>query len=183
VLSLVDLTANRRRRIEDYSLGMKQRLGLATALLASPDVLVLDEPANGLDPAGNRWLRNFLREFADSGGAVLVSSHVLSDVALIADDIVVIADGKLVWSGPADQLQGAGVVTARVSDPERLARDLDNAAAHVEREGDVLVVTGMTNEDIGALAARAGITIFELASRHRSLEEAFLTLTTQKGHN
>lgn len=183
VLELVDLTAHQWRRIEDYSLGMKQRLGLATALLSSPDVLVLDEPANGLDPAGNRWLRRFLRDFADAGGAVLVSSHVLSDVALFADDIVVIDDGKLVWSGPADQLQGATIVTARVSEPARLARELYNSNAQVESQGDVLTVTGMTSEDIGIVAARVGVTVFELTLRHRSLEEAFLALTNQKGQN
>jgi ABC-2 type transport system ATP-binding protein len=183
VLELVELTGAARRRVKGYSMGMRQRLAIAAALLGDPEVLILDEPSNGLDPPGIRWVRDLLRAEAARGRAVLVSSHLLSEVALSADDVVVISRGALRASGPLDQvLGGDGQAAARVrsGDSERLAAALADAGRVVERQGaDVLVVPGATPDEVGRLAAREGIAVRELVVTGRSLEDAFLDLTME----
>jgi ABC-2 type transport system ATP-binding protein len=179
VLEVVELSAAARRAVGGYSLGMKQRLGLAGALLGDPEVLVLDEPANGLDPAGIRWLRGFLRHRADGGRAVFVSSHLLTQMAEMADEVVVIDRGRLVTHAPvADLLERAGAgVRVETNEPERLAKLLGGRGLEVARlSRDVLrVATG--REAVGRIAAEAGIPIFGLEEEERSLEDVFFELT------
>jgi ABC-2 type transport system ATP-binding protein len=158
---------------------MRQRLGLGAALLGEPKVLVLDEPANGLDPQGMRWLRDLLRAEARRGATVLVSSHVLSELALFADEVVVINRGRLVTQAPVDQLtDGAGVMIVATGDPAGLANRLEALGASVQRDGDErLVVHGLDGPAIGKAALDARIVLYELAPRRGSLEDAFLGLT------
>lgn len=181
VLDLVGLTAAGDRRTRGYSLGMHQRLAVATALLGDPEVLVLDEPANGLDPEGVRWLRTLLRRLAADGRTVLVSSHLLSEVALTVDDVVIIRSGRLVRQGPLTDLglvDGAPRVRVRSVDPERLAVLLTQLEpTSVVRDGDTFLVTGADAERIGLAAADTGVPLLELTPDHDGLEEAFLRLT------
>jgi ABC-2 type transport system ATP-binding protein len=169
------------QRVGGFSSGMRQRLSLATALLGDPDVLVLDEPANGLDPAGVVWLRGFLRSFASAGRTVLVSSHVLEEVAKTADRLVVIDHGKLVADGPVDRILGADGETVVVRSPEleRLERKLTEAGGSVSNADGALHVTGLPIERVGDLAAAAGIVLHELRKQVSTLEEAFLALTEE----
>ncbi len=166
------------RRVRNYSLGMRQRLGIATALIGDPRVLVLDEPANGLDPAGIRWMRDLLRGYADQGGTVLLSSHLLHEIEVIADDLVVIGNGRIVAQGTkAELLAGAGTVV-RARDRDGLTAAL--AAAGVEHtvtpDGAVLVQGEAAH--VGELAQRAGVPLTELRSADSAgLEEMFLELT------
>jgi ABC-2 type transport system ATP-binding protein len=178
VLALVELTAAAKRRVKGYSLGMRQRLGLASALLGDPEVLVLDEPANGLDPAGIRWLRDFLRSLADEGRTILVSSHVLAEVAQTADRVVIIHRGKLVKQATiAEMLAGAqGGTVVRSPDLERLTRVLAANGGNVLAGHDGLVV-GLAPERVGELAAANGIVLHELRVEQATLEEVFLELT------
>jgi ABC-2 type transport system ATP-binding protein len=183
VLESVDLSGDADRRVKGYSLGMRQRLAIAAALLGDPKVLILDEPANGLDPPGIRWMRGLLREQADAGRAVLVSSHLLAEVAQSVDDVVVIARGQLRGSGPLQEVLGGddGPATeVRTTEPERLAEALAAGGFAGERDGDVLLVHAATPEQVGALAAQHGITILGLAPRARSLESAFFALTADR---
>lgn len=169
-----------RRRVGTYSLGMKQRLSLAAALLGDPPVLVLDEPANGLDPQGIRDLRDLLRARADRGHTVLVSSHLLTEVEHLVDDVVVINEGQLVTTGPIEDLTGS---SAQVRTPcsGRLADVLTGAGATVQpAEADTLVVTGLGLDQIGDAAHAAGIAIHELSPHAGSLEDVFLELTTPR---
>jgi ABC-2 type transport system ATP-binding protein len=178
VLELVDLQGAARRRVKGYSLGMKQRLALAGALLGEPEVLILDEPANGLDPQGIRWLRDLLKSLAHQGCTVLVSSHVLSEIAQLADDLVIIAKGRLVRQGGTQEIvAGAGGGT-RVRSPEleRLAAALQRAGGKVVTGGDGLVV-GLAPERVGEVAAAEGIVLHELTREAHSLEDVFLELT------
>ena len=181
VLDQVDLTSAADRRVKGYSLGMRQRLAIAAALLGDPAVLILDEPTNGLDPPGIRWVRDLVRAQARRGRAVLVSSHLLSEVAQSVDDIVVITAGELRASGPLDGVLGAhqGLVTAvRTTAAEQLRRLLDDRALVVERDGsDTLLVHEASPELVGAIAAEHGVALLELRPHTRSLEDAFLTLT------
>jgi ABC-2 type transport system ATP-binding protein len=179
VLALVELEDAANRRVGGYSLGMRQRLALAATLLGDPRVLVLDEPANGLDPAGVRWLRDFLRERAAEGRTVLVSSHVLVEVAQTVDDVVVIAGGRLVHQGTVAELTGGRVgVRVRTTEPERLAAVLARAGGEVrERDGDLLLVTGLDPRVIGEVALAEAVLVYELGARAESLEDAFLALT------
>jgi ABC-2 type transport system ATP-binding protein len=183
VLDLVELSGAARRRVKGYSMGMRQRLAIAAALLGDPEVLILDEPTNGLDPPGIRWVRDLLRAEAARGRAVLVSSHLLSEVALSADDVVVVSRGVLRASGSVDEVlgrDGAGGTLVRSEDPGRLAALLSGAGRAVERQGaDALVVPGATPDEVGTLAAREGIALRELVASGRSLEDAFLDLTTE----
>ena len=167
-----------RRRVSTYSLGMKQRLSLAGALLADPPVLVLDEPANGLDPQGIRELRDLLRARAARGHTVLVSSHLLAEVQHLVDDIVVINQGRLMTTGPVASLtQSAAVV--RTPSPQQLTEHLAAKGADVEPdESGALVVTGLDLEQIGDTAYTAGITLHELSAQADSLEDLFMSLTT-----
>ena len=184
LLELVALTDAANRRAGGYSLGMRQRLGLAAALLGDPEVLVLDEPANGLDPQGIRWLRDFLRTLAGEGRAVLVSSHVLAEVAQTADEVVVIAHGKSVAQAPLAELTARSGGGMRVAGPDagRLAEALRAGGAEVHTDGErAIVVRGRSGEEIGRLIAQGGIVISELAPVGSSLEEIFFELTGAEG--
>ena len=180
VLRLVELESAADRRAGKYSLGMRQRLGLAATLLGDPRVLVLDEPANGLDPQGIRWLRDFLRAMAAEGRTVLVSSHVLAEVAQTVDDVVVIHRGRLVQQGPVQSLTAAGAgVLVRTPRPDVLRTALDREGLTVVEAPDgALVVDGGEAAQVGEIAFAAGVPLHELAPRSTSLEEAFLALTT-----
>jgi ABC-2 type transport system ATP-binding protein len=177
VLRLVDLQAAAGRRAGKYSLGMRQRLGLAATLLGDPQVLILDEPANGLDPQGIRWLRDFLRGMAAEGRTVLVSSHVLAEVAQTVDDVVVIHRGRLVEQGPVARLTAGGHVIVRSPRPDELRAALERAGLSVTADGPVLAVDAGDPARVGDLAFEAGVPLHELTTRATSLEEAFLELT------
>jgi ABC-2 type transport system ATP-binding protein len=178
VLGMVGLTEVADERPKTFSLGMAQRLGLAGAVLAEPHALMLDEPANGLDPQSIQWLREFLRHYAAEGRAVLVSSHLLSEMQLMADHVVVIARGRLVADGTVDDLVSKrSDVVVRCSDAPRLAALLATAGGGVVEEVSGLSVTGMTTDEIGQLAHDSGVAVFELATRKASLEETFMQLT------
>ncbi len=167
-----------RRRVGTYSLGMKQRLSLAGALLADPPVLVLDEPANGLDPQGIRELRDLLRDRAARGHTVLVSSHLLAEVQHLVDDIVVINQGRLMTTGPVASLTRRATVV-RTPSPRRFHDQLVAIGAGVEPDDSgALVVTGLNLEQIGEAAHAANIVLHELSAQTDSLEDLFLSLTT-----
>ena len=179
VLHLVGLTDAAGRRVRGYSLGMQQRLALAAALLGDPQVLVLDEPANGLDPDGIRWLRDFLRRFAEQGRTVLVSSHMLAEVAQTVDDVVVIARGRSVAQGPLAELAGSehGRLDVLTPAPAHAAIVLSSRAASVTVAGpQTVTVHGMSRDDVAAATAAAGVPVFEISSRSKTLEEVFFDL-------
>jgi len=180
VLALVGLEAAAGRRVGGYSLGMRQRLGLASALLADPAVLVLDEPANGLDPQGVRWLRSLLREQAAAGKAVLVSSHGLAEVALTADDVVVMRDGRLVAQAPVAELTSslAGGVEVAGPDASRVAAYFQARGHHVERAGERVTVLDASARDIGRAIGEEGWVVDELRAREATLEDAFVALVS-----
>jgi ABC-2 type transport system ATP-binding protein len=183
VLEMVELSGAANRRVKGYSLGMRQRLALAAALLGEPRILILDEPANGLDPQGMRWLRDLLREQAASGRTVLVSSHLLSEVAQTAEQLVVIRNGRLVAEASLDEFTTgpASQMRVRSSDPESLATALRGRGASIDRDGDgALLVRGLDGEEIGDLALADGIAIYELAPLRSSLEERFLEVTGEE---
>ena len=183
VLGLVELGGAGNKRAKAYSLGMRQRLSLAGALLGDPRALVLDEPANGLDPQGIRWLRDFLRGQAAQGRTVLVSSHVLAEMAQTIDEAVVISRGKLVAQGSLDELTAGAEapVWVRSPEPDRLQAALnaqDEVSAEPdEAEGGWLAVRGASLETVGATAAESGIAVYELYRPRQSLEHVFLELT------
>jgi ABC-2 type transport system ATP-binding protein len=179
VLSLVDLDEAADQRVGTFSLGMRQRLGLATALLHEPEVLILDEPANGLDPEGVRWLRALLRDLAGEGRTVLVSSHILAEVAQIVDSVVILDRGRLVAHAPLAELTGAGgVIRIRTPQAARLHAEL---TARGMRAGmpapDRVEVADGSSEEIGIIAARLGVPIFETTTEVADLEDVFLRLT------
>jgi ABC-2 type transport system ATP-binding protein len=184
VLGIVGLADSARRRAGGYSLGMRQRLGLAGALLGDPPVLVLDEPANGLDPEGIRWLRGFLRALAAEGRTVLISSHVLSEVEQTVDDVVIIARGRLVHESPLAELAASVGGTVHVVSPDRdaLLKAL-SAAGLAARPGGgpdgAVLVEGSNPADVGRAAFRAGVELHELRSAEASLEETFLRLVSE----
>lgn len=178
VLATTAMSEYANRRVGGFSSGMRQRLALSAALLGDPSILVLDEPANGLDPAGMAWLRGALRTFADRGGAVLISSHVLAEVQAVADRVVVIDDGRLITQGPIDVLTTSAGVVVRSPDPDVLSGALRRAGATVGAGPDgSLSVTGVTAERVGEIATGEGIVLHELRSRAMTLEDAFLELT------
>lgn len=179
VLAIVGLTEVARKRPKSFSLGMAQRLGLAGAILAEPKALILDEPANGLDPQSIQWLREFLRHYAAGGNAVLVSSHLLSEMQLMADHVVVIAKGRLIVDGTIDSLVSQrSDVMVRSADRETLSSALRAAGATVEAIGDDgLSVSSLTTDDIGRIAFDAGVVLRELTVRRASLEDTFIELT------
>ena len=180
MLELVSLTGEEaERRVKQYSLGMRQRLGIAAALLGEPEVLILDEPANGLDPAGIRWMRDLLRDFADGGGTVLLSSHLLHEIEVIADDLVVIGNGRIVAHGSkADLLAAAGTVAHSVDDTA-LAAEL-HRAGHDASLSDGVVLTSADPETVGTIAHRADLPLRELRTADGAgLEEMFLELTRE----
>lgn len=177
----VGLTEVAGRRSGGFSLGMGQRLGIAAALLGDPPTLLLDEPVNGLDPEGIQWIRRLLGSLAAEGRSILVSSHLMSEMALTADRLVVIGRGRLIAEGTvADVVGGASTGSVRVdtAEPDRLSSILTRSGAEVSAAPDgILVVTGATARDVGAAAGAAGITLYELAPQSASLEEAFMELT------
>jgi len=179
MLDLVSLTPiEATRRVRTYSLGMRQRLGIATALLGDPQVLILDEPANGLDPAGIRWMRDLLTGFADQGGTVLLSSHLLHEVEVIADDLVVIGNGRIAASGSKEELLAAAGTLARSTSPRDLADALEQAGVPATLAGDGSVRTEADLARVGTTALAAGIALTELRSADGAgLEDIFLSLT------
>ncbi len=181
VLALVELSGAAKRRVKTYSLGMRQRLGLAAALLGDPELLILDEPANGLDPEGVRWLREFLRRFAAEGKTVFVSSHVLAEVAQTADRIVIINRGRLLVESSLAELTtrlSGGGVRVRSPQAEALAERLAGVGLETDAAGDgALIVRGATAQRVGELAAESGIVLHELVGLSSSLEDVFLELT------
>ena len=183
VLRLVELDGAGRKRVKGYSLGMRQRLSLASALLGDPRALVLDEPANGLDPQGIRWLRDFLRAQGADGRAVLVSSHVLAEISQTVDEVLVISRGRLVAQGSLDELtRGAEApVWVRSPDTERLRAALsarDGVTAEPVHSGEGwLAVRGASLEEVGMTAAESGAVVYELYRPPQSLEAVFLELT------
>jgi len=182
VLRLVELEGAAGRRVKGYSLGMRQRLGLAAALLGDPELLILDEPANGLDPEGVRWLRDFLRAFATGGHTVLVSSHVLAEVAQTVDQVLIINHGKLVVESSLEQLTARVGGSVRVRTPERakLQQALERSQVGATIVDDqVLLVHGVGSDVIGDLAFAAGVPIHELVTEGSSLEDVFLELTAE----
>jgi ABC-2 type transport system ATP-binding protein len=191
VLELVGMTEVAGRKLRSYSLGMKQRLGIASTLLGDPGVIILDEPANGLDPEGIRWIRDFLKHFAQQGRTVLVSSHLLSEMALMADDLIVIGKGRLISQGSVAQfVQQHATSWIRVRSPQlgALSEALARAGGKVrpaappgspgyDPGSPAADVFGMTIEQVGDAAAAAGVTLHELSSQTESLEDAFLSAT------
>jgi ABC-2 type transport system ATP-binding protein len=181
LLEQVGLTAAADRRVKGYSMGMRQRLAIAAALLGDPNVLILDEPTNGLDPPGIRWVRDLLRAEAARGRAVLVSSHLLSEVEQSVDEVVVIAKGVMRASGPIERVLGGGgepIARVRSSDSERLAGLLRERGITVDGQtGDLLLVHGVPPEAVGEVAAEHRVVLRELGVQTRSLEEAFFELT------
>ena len=183
VLALVGLTPAAGRKFKGYSLGMRQRLGIAAALLGDPEVLILDEPANGLDPEGIRWMRDLLKSLADQGRTVLVSSHLLSEMEILADDVVIIAAGKLVRQGPVNEVidsAGGAQMLVRTPKPEALIAELGATVKVTESADGALHVVGADGPAIGAAAMRVGAEIHELTMERPDLENVFLQLTAGK---
>ena len=180
VLAMVGLSDDAGRRVGGYSLGMRQRLSLAAALLGDPRVLILDEPANGLDPQGIRWLRDVLRSLAGEGRAVLVSSHVLAEIAQTVDDVVVIGRGKLLAQASVGELtrRTSAGVRVRTPDPVRLAEVLRAEGADLQAGQDgSLLIRGIDPARVGAVAAANGVVLQELTQLESTLEDVFLELT------
>jgi ABC-2 type transport system ATP-binding protein len=184
VLALVGLTPAAKRKFKGYSLGMKQRLGIAAAMLGDPQVLVLDEPANGLDPEGIRWMRDLLKTFATRGRTVLVSSHLLSEMQLLADDVVIIAGGQLITQGPMEQIIRGTTVGARIRvrtpEPDKLISELGERVTVTRGEDGALLVVGVEAPAVGAAALRASVELHELVAERPDLERVFLELTAGK---
>jgi ABC-2 type transport system ATP-binding protein len=180
VLELVAMKDSAKRKVKGYSLGMRQRLGLASALLGDPEILVLDEPANGLDPAGIRWLRDLLRSLAAQGRTVLVSSHLLAEMEQIADDVVVIHRGKFIAQASTAELAARATARVRVRSPQadRLRELLSAEGISAEAaEGGRLAIVDATSDRVGEVAAANGIVLHELVPETATLEETFLELT------
>ena len=180
VLDDVGLTAAADRAVKGYSMGMRQRLAIAAALLGDPEVLILDEPTNGLDPPGIAWMRGLVRRQADAGRAVLISSHLLAEVAQSVDDVVVISRGELRARGSLEAVLGGNsvpVTEVRSKDRDGLAAALQAAGHRVQRDGDALLVPEATPEQVGIVAGDAQIYLTGLLPRARSLEQAFFDLT------
>ncbi|MFF9064213.1 ABC transporter ATP-binding protein [Streptomyces sp. NPDC014891] len=181
VLEQVGMDSAARRRIGGFSLGMRQRLGIAAALLGDPAVLILDEPVNGLDPEGIRWLRHFLRGLADRGRAVLISSHLMTETALLADRLVVIGRGRLLADVSMAEFaaeHGRSRVRVRADEPERLRGALERKGLRVvPGDGDALEVYAAEAADVGRCAAHEGAAVLELVQVEDSLEEAFMRMT------
>jgi ABC-2 type transport system ATP-binding protein len=181
MIGLVGLEDVAAKRVGGFSLGMGQRLGIASALLGDPGVLLLDEPVNGLDPEGILWIRNLLKALAAEGRTVFVSSHLMSEMAVTASEVIVVGRGKLIASGSvAEVIRGAGtgVVMVRTAEAERLASLLSSTAANVQRLApDLLQVSGVDSAAIGLVAAREAIPLIELTPQQATLEEAFMEIT------
>jgi ABC-2 type transport system ATP-binding protein len=180
VLEIVGLQDQAKKRPGKFSLGMSQRLGIAAAILGQPKYLLLDEPANGLDPEGIVWLREFLKAYADDGNAVFVSSHLLSEMSQMADNVIVIGKGKLIANTSIKQLVSSNVHSsifvrvAKVTELEKILKDRD---LPYEKVDGGLKLTGVKTDAVGKLAFEAGLPVLELSNNSASLEEAFLELT------
>jgi len=182
MLEKVGLSDAPHRRVGKYSLGMRQRLALAQALLGDPEVLILDEPANGLDPEGILWLRQMLRRLAhEEGKTVLVSSHVLAEVQETVDAVVVIAEGQLVSEFGVGELARGHAVIARAAQADRLAEAVERGGGKVVRRGDELSVAGLDSERVGEIALEAGVALSALEAEHQDLEQRYMELTAGKG--
>jgi ABC-2 type transport system ATP-binding protein len=184
-LALVGLTPAAKRKFKGYSLGMKQRLGIAAAMLGDPRVLILDEPANGLDPEGIRWMRDLLKTLAAEGRTVLVSSHLLGEMQQLADDVVIVAAGKLVRQGPVDEVLGsmgaALQVRVRTPDPAKLTAALASFNPVITPLPDgALLVSGVEAAAVGHAAFTASVELHELTGERADLEQVFLQLTAGK---
>lgn len=186
MLERVSLTPGEsKRRIRNYSLGMRQRLGIAHALLGDPKILILDEPVNGLDPAGIHWMRRLLRSYADDGGTVLLSSHLLHEIQMVADDLIVIGNGKIMAQGGKDELLNRAGTIVKAGDQNALKHALTAAGISSVRSGDTGLHAEASAEDVGKAAAAAGVALVELRPADSAgLEEMFLQLTaeTQREH-
>ena len=180
-LDIVGLSDAGHRRVGGFSLGMRQRLGLAAALLGDPQILILDEPTNGLDPDGVRWLRGLMRRLAAEGRTVLVSSHLLSEVAQTVDDVVIITGGALAAHGPIAEVAGQTAhrfsVLLRTPEPGAARQALAAARLDVNVEADGALVVAGTPDAVGRAVARAGVTLHEMRPLDRTLEDVFLELT------
>ena len=182
MLQTVGLADARRRRVREYSLGMRQRLGIAQALLGQPQALVLDEPANGLDPEGIRWMRVLLRHFAERGGTVLLSSHLLREMEATVDHVVVIGSGRIVAQGAIEALLASGGRSrVRSLDDDALASALTAAGVPLNRAQDGGLLVDAAPETVGRVALRAGVVLVELSAAGSSLEELFFRLTDDAG--
>jgi ABC-2 type transport system ATP-binding protein len=180
VLEIVGLQEQAKKRPGKFSLGMSQRLGLAAAILGNPKYLLLDEPANGLDPEGIVWLREFLKAYADDGNAVFVSSHLLGEISQMADNVIVIGKGKLIANTSIKQLVSSNIhssIFVRVAKAPELEKVLKDKNMAYEKVDGGLKLVGVKTDEVGKLAFKAGIPILELANHNASLEEAFLELT------
>jgi ABC-2 type transport system ATP-binding protein len=184
-LEMVGLTPAAKRKFKGYSLGMRQRLGIAAALLGDPRVLILDEPANGLDPEGIRWMRDLLKALAGEGRTVLVSSHLLGEMQQLADDVVIVANGRLIREGPVEEVLGSitGLVQTRVRTPQvaELTAALQPVQATVSPLPDgAVMVTGADPATVGHAAFTASVELHELIGERADLEQVFLQLTAGK---
>ena len=181
VIDAVGLRGVARRRTGGFSLGIGQRLGIATALLGDPATVILDEPLNGLDTEGIRWVRSLLRDLAAEGRTVFVSSHLMNEMALTAEHLVVIGKGRLIADTGVEEFvarAGGGVVRVRSTDPDALAALLRSPEVAVSRgEDGALTVSGLSTDQVGTAAGAAGITLLELTAQQASLEEAFMDMT------
>jgi ABC-2 type transport system ATP-binding protein len=182
MLELVGIPAAARQRAGSYSLGMRQRLALAGALLGDPQVLLLDEPANGLDPEGIRWLRLLLRHLSTQGKTILISSHMLSEVEQTVDDVVIIANGKLIRAGAIGDLATEHSCTVRTSEPQLLIRALTTSGLQATEVDGSIQVIGMDLVRIGEIALRAGLPLYELRANEHDLEKLFFELTSAEGN-
>ena len=180
VLEFTGIASVATKKVGGFSLGMSQRLGIAAALLGDPGVLLFDEPVNGLDPEGIKWIRDFFRSLANDGRTVFVSSHLMSEMAVSADQIIVIGRGKFITQGSVDDLTktAEGTVLVRCSDPSSLADGIvaHNGTVHDSNNAE-LTVGALTSDEVGAIAFERGITVFELTPQRASLEEVFMDLT------
>jgi ABC-2 type transport system ATP-binding protein len=178
-LAEVGLESAADRPAGEFSLGMRQRLALAGALLGDPEALLLDEPSNGLDPEGIRWLRDYLTSYSRRGGAVFVSSHLIAELEMFADDLVVVGGGKLIAAVPVAELtgQGAPVVVAQVQEPETLRRLLTGQGYSVELNGGQLEIRGASRDAVAQIAFDHRIRVLELAEKSRSLEDTLIEMT------
>ena len=176
-LEQVGMAEHARRRIGGFSLGMRQRLGLAAALLGEPDVLILDEPSNGLDPEGVHWLRTFIRGQADTGRTVVVSSHLLAEVSQTVDHVVIMDRGRLVTSASLAELTTQPDVVVRSPEAERLRSELSYLGIDVTAADDVVTASGTTPEQVGRVIGRLGLVVYEMRLEQADLEDVFFSLT------
>lgn len=182
LLDRVGLTQAANRRVRGFSLGMRQRLSLATALVGDPQILIADEPSNGLDPQGIHWVRDFLRSLAKEGRTVFVSSHQLAELALVAERVVIIDKGRLIREGRIDQLSTRGHhVVIRTPSLDLLETAMTQAGVAVTRTADDEIIVDADADTVGALVAASGVVVYEMRSEKPTLEETFLNLTTE-GH-